>query len=119
MKIVLNVGSRANRIRSNNDHVRLSYNPYFSICFFIRNSVSLSHQISKNSVSSCFFSEANGANGFTSYDPTSPSTRVPARERILEVTSISYYLVYLTHRKITSIKYNFFLFTRFLTQYKH
>ena len=75
MKIVLNVGSRANRIRSDN--------------------------------------------GFTSYVPTSPSTRVPEQERILEVTSISYYLVYLTHRKITSIKYNFFLFTRFLTQYKH
>jgi hypothetical protein len=46
MKIVLDVGSRANRIRSDN--------------------------------------------GFTSYDPTGPSTRVLAQERILEVTSISF-----------------------------
>ena len=42
-------------------HVRFSYNPYFSACFFSRNSVFLSQQISRNSVSSCFFSEANGA----------------------------------------------------------
>ena len=42
-------------------HVRLSYNPYFSACFFSRNSIFLSQQISRNSVSACFFSEANGA----------------------------------------------------------
>ena len=35
-------------------HVRLSYNPYFSACFFSRNSVFLSQQISRNSVSACF-----------------------------------------------------------------
>jgi len=43
-------------------HVRLSYNPYFSACFFFnRNNVFLSQQISRNSVSTYFFSEANGA----------------------------------------------------------
>jgi len=42
--------------------VRWSYNPYFSACFFSRNSVFLSQQISRNSISTCFFSEANGAN---------------------------------------------------------
>ena len=40
--------------------VRFSYNPYFSACFFYRNSVFLSQRISRNSVSACFFSEANG-----------------------------------------------------------
>ena len=44
--------------------VRFSYNPSFSACFFSRNSVFLSQQISRNSVSICFFSEANGANYF-------------------------------------------------------
>jgi len=42
--------------------VRFSYNPSFSACFFSRNSVFLSQQISRNSVSVCFFSEANGVN---------------------------------------------------------
>jgi len=41
--------------------VRLSYNPSFSACFFSRNSIFLSQQISGNSVSTCFFSKANGA----------------------------------------------------------
>ena len=41
--------------------VRLSYNLSFSACFFSRNSVFLSQQISRNNVSACFFSEANGA----------------------------------------------------------
>ena len=40
---------------------RFSYNPSFSACFFSRNSVFLSQQISRNSVSACFFSKANGA----------------------------------------------------------
>ena len=39
--------------------VRFSYNPKFSTCFFSRNSVFLSQQISRNSISACFFSEAN------------------------------------------------------------
>ena len=39
--------------------VRFSYNPSFSACFFSRNSVFLSQQTSQNSVSVCFFSEAN------------------------------------------------------------
>ena len=43
-------------------YVRLSYNPPFSACFFSRNSVFLSQQISQNSVSVCFFSKANRAN---------------------------------------------------------
>ena len=38
-----------------------SYNPSFSACFFSRSSVFLSQQISRNSVSACFFSEVNGA----------------------------------------------------------
>jgi len=41
--------------------VRLSYNPYFSACFFSQNIIFLSQQISRNSVPACFFSEANGA----------------------------------------------------------
>ena len=41
--------------------VRFSYNPSFSACFFIRNSIFLSQQISRNNISTCFFSEANGA----------------------------------------------------------
>ena len=41
--------------------VRFSYNPFFSAYFFDRNSIFLSQQISLNSVSACFFSEANGA----------------------------------------------------------
>jgi len=41
--------------------VRLCYNPYFSACFFSRNSIFLSQQISQNSVSACFFSEAKEA----------------------------------------------------------
>ena len=45
-------------------HVRLSYNLYFSACFFFsRNTTFLSQQISRTSNSACFFSEANGANG--------------------------------------------------------
>ena len=40
--------------------VRFSSNPYFLACFFSPNSVFLSQQISRNSVSTCFFSEANG-----------------------------------------------------------
>jgi len=39
------------------------YNLYFSVCLFRRNNVFLSQQISRNSVSACFFSEANGAHG--------------------------------------------------------
>jgi len=41
--------------------VRFSYNPSFSVCFFSRNIIFLSQQISRNSVSACFFSESNGA----------------------------------------------------------
>ena len=40
---------------------RLSYNLYFSVCFFSQNSVFLLQQISRNNVSVYFFSEANGA----------------------------------------------------------
>ena len=43
--------------------VRLSYNPYFLACFFSQNSVFLLLQISRNSISFCFFSEVNGTNG--------------------------------------------------------
>ena len=39
--------------------VHLSYNPYFSACFFSQNSIFLSQQISRESISICFFSEAN------------------------------------------------------------
>ena len=39
--------------------VRFSYNLYFSACFFSRNNVFLPQQISQNSVSACFFSEAH------------------------------------------------------------
>ena len=48
-------------IRVVQGHVRLSYNSYFLACFFSRNSVFLSQQINRNSVSACFFSEANEA----------------------------------------------------------
>ena len=41
--------------------VRFFYNPSFSACFFSQNSVFLSQQISRNSVSACFFSDANEA----------------------------------------------------------
>ena len=41
--------------------VHLSYNPYFSAYFFSWISVFLSQQVSRNSVSVCFFSKANGA----------------------------------------------------------
>ena len=41
--------------------VRLSYNPYFSARLFSQNNVFLLQQIGQNSVSPCFFSEANGA----------------------------------------------------------
>ena len=44
-----------------NGPVRLSYDLYFLVCLFSRNSVFLPQQISWNSISSCFFSEANGA----------------------------------------------------------
>ena len=37
------------------------YNLYFSTCFFSQNNIFLSQQISRNSVSACFFNEANGA----------------------------------------------------------
>ena len=40
---------------------KLRYNPSFSAGFFNRNSVFLSQQISRNSVSACFLNEANGA----------------------------------------------------------
>ena len=42
-------------------HVRLSYNSYFSACFFSWNNIFLSQQISWNNVFTCFFSKANGA----------------------------------------------------------
>ena len=42
--------------------VCFSYNSYFSTCFFSQNNIFLSQQISRNSVSACFFNEANGAN---------------------------------------------------------
>ena len=42
-------------------HVTFSYNPYFLAYFFNQNSVFLSQQISRNSISTCFFSEANEA----------------------------------------------------------
>ena len=41
-------------------HVRFSYNP----SFLAWNSIFLSQQISRNSVSACFFSEANGPAGY-------------------------------------------------------
>ena len=44
-----------------NGHVRFFYNPSFFTCFFSQNSIFLSQQISRNSVSACFFNEANGA----------------------------------------------------------
>ena len=47
--------------------VRLSYNPYFSACFFSRNNIFLSQQISRNSILAYFFSEANGAGPVTYY----------------------------------------------------
>jgi hypothetical protein len=40
-------------------HIRLSYNPYFSTCFFSRNRVFLSQQISEQYSQSWLFSEAN------------------------------------------------------------
>jgi hypothetical protein len=40
--------------------VRLSYNSYFSACFFSRNSVFLSQQISEQYFQPWLFSEANG-----------------------------------------------------------
>ena len=40
--------------------VRFSYNPYFSACFFSRNSIFLSQQISRNSVSACFSAKRIG-----------------------------------------------------------
>ena len=42
--------------------IHFSYIPYFSAYFFNWNNVFLSQQISRNSVSTCFFSKANGAN---------------------------------------------------------
>ena len=48
-------------LSNNNGLVRFSYNPYFSACFFSRNSIFLSQQINRNSISACFFSEANRA----------------------------------------------------------
>ena len=56
-----NVGGNVDD-EGNNGPVRFSYNPYFSAYFFRRNSIFLSQQISQNNVSTCFFSEANGAN---------------------------------------------------------
>ena len=41
--------------------VRLSYNSYFSACFFSWNNIFLSQQISWNNIFAYFFSEANGA----------------------------------------------------------
>ena len=46
-----------------NGPVRLSYNSYFSTCFFSQNSLFLSQQISRNDISTCFFGEENKANG--------------------------------------------------------
>ena len=43
------------------DHVRLSYNPYFSACFFSRNSIFLSQQIIRNNISTYFFGKENGS----------------------------------------------------------
>jgi hypothetical protein len=40
--------------------VRLSYNPYFSACFFSWNNIFLSQQISEQYFQPWFFSEANG-----------------------------------------------------------
>ena len=56
----------ANGARQNGLHgpIHLSYNPYISAYFFSRNSIFLLQQISQNSVSACFFSEANGAASF-------------------------------------------------------
>jgi len=48
-----------------NGSVRFSYNPSFSARFFSQNSVFLSQQISHNSVSTCFFSEATGPMTFS------------------------------------------------------
>jgi hypothetical protein len=45
------------RKRPNNGPVHLSYSPYFSACFFSRNSVFLSQQISQQ----CFSIQPNGA----------------------------------------------------------
>jgi hypothetical protein len=41
--------------------VQPAYNPYFSACFFNRNSIFLSQKISRNSVSVCFSAQVNGA----------------------------------------------------------
>jgi len=50
--------------------VRFSYNPYFSACFFSRNSVSLSQQISRNSVLTFFQRSEWGPSGLFVASPT-------------------------------------------------
>jgi hypothetical protein len=40
--------------------VQPAYKPSFLACFFSRNSIFLSQKISRNNISACFFSEANG-----------------------------------------------------------
>ena len=51
----------------NNGTVCFSCNSSFSVCFFSRNSIFLSQQISRNSILAYFFSEANGAGPVTYY----------------------------------------------------
>jgi hypothetical protein len=43
------------------DHVHPAYNPYFSACFFSRNSVFLSQQISQQCFSAGLSAQPNGA----------------------------------------------------------
>ena len=43
------------------EHIYIFLTMFFSVCFFSRNSIFLSQQISRNSVSTCFSSEGNGA----------------------------------------------------------
>ena len=60
VKRVPGIGRHVSWRTALNGHVRLSYNLYFLAYFFSRNSIFLSQQISRNSVSAYFFSEANG-----------------------------------------------------------
>ena len=57
--------------------LRFFYNSYFSACFFYRNSVFLSQQINRNSISACFFSNANGTIvGQTNFNVSHPSIKI-------------------------------------------
>jgi hypothetical protein len=49
-------------IHIHNQLVHPAYNPYFSACFFSRNSVFLSQQISKQCFSAGLSAQPNGAN---------------------------------------------------------